>query len=103
VDLVPVLVRRELPGDAPVIAAVHAEAFAPMYPDATPVEPGLVDALRGSDAWLPPLSLVAEIDATVVGHVCVTRATLGPDRLPALGLGPLGVREATSATGWAAP
>jgi putative acetyltransferase len=94
VDLVPVLVRRELPGDAPVIAAVHAEAFAPMYPDATPVEPGLVDALRGSDAWLPPLSLVAEIDATVVGHVCVTRATLGPDRLPALGLSPLGVREA---------
>jgi putative acetyltransferase len=91
---VPVLVRRELPGDEPAVADVHAEAFAPMYPDAAPVEPGLVDALRASEAWLPPLSLVAEIEGAVVGHVCVTRATLGPDELPALGLGPLGVREA---------
>jgi putative acetyltransferase len=92
--LFPVLIRRELPGDAPVVADVHAEAFAPMYPDATPVEPGLVDALRASEAWLPPLALVAEIDGTVVGHVCVTRATIGPDELPALALGPIGVREA---------
>ena len=87
------LVRREVPGDASTVADVHAEAFAPMYPDSAPVEPGLVDALRASEAWLPPLSLVAEIDGAVVGHVCVTRATLGPDSLPALGLGPLGVRE----------
>ncbi|GAA0933206.1 N-acetyltransferase [Pseudonocardia zijingensis] len=87
------LVRRELPGDARAVAAVHADAFAPMYPGATPVEPGLVDALRADEAWLPPLSLVAEVDGEVVGHVCVTRATLGPDALPALGLGPLGVRE----------
>jgi putative acetyltransferase len=91
---VPVLVRRELPGDAPAVADVHADAFAPMYPDAAPVEPGLVDALRANEAWLPPLSLVAEIEGAVVGHVCVTRATLGPDELPALGLGPLGVRGA---------
>jgi putative acetyltransferase len=89
-----VLVRRELPGDAPAVADVHAEAFAPMYPDSAPIEPGLVDALRSSGEWLPPLSLVAEIDGVVVGHVCVTRATLGPGQLPALGLGPLGVREA---------
>jgi putative acetyltransferase len=89
-----VLVRRELPGDAPAVADVHAEAFAPMYPDGAPVEPGLVDALRASEAWLPPLALVAEVDGVVVGHVCVTRGTLGPDLLPALGLGPLGVREA---------
>jgi putative acetyltransferase len=33
------------------------------------------------------------IDGAVVGHVCVTRATLLPGDLPALGLGPLGVRE----------
>jgi putative acetyltransferase len=93
-----VLVRRELPGDVSAVAEVHTDAFAPMYPGATPVEPGLVDALRASDAWQPPLSLVAvdgdSADGAVVGHVCVTRATLGPDQLPALGLGPLGVREA---------
>jgi putative acetyltransferase len=92
-DLVPVLVRRELPGDARAVADVHADAFAPAYPDGDPVEPGLVDALRVSGAWLPRLSLVAVIDGAVVGHVCVTRATLLPGDLPALGLGPLGVRE----------
>lgn len=89
------LVRRELPGDAPAVAAVHSEAFAPMAPPGSaPVEPGLVEALRTSDAWLPPLSLVAEVDGVVVGHVCATRGTLGPDALPALGLGPIGVRSA---------
>ncbi len=49
-DLVPVLVRRELPGGAGAVADVHADAFAPAYPDGVPVVPGLVDALRGSDA-----------------------------------------------------
>lgn len=87
------LVRRERPGDEPVVTTVHAEAFAPMYPEGTPVEPGLVDALRRSDAWIPALSLVAEVDAAVVGHVCVTRATLVPDDHPVLALGPIGVRE----------
>jgi putative acetyltransferase len=90
---VPVLVRRELPGDVRAVADVHAGAFAPMYPDGEPIEPGLVDALRVSGAWLPPLALVAVADGVVVGHVCVTRATLLPGDLPALGLGPLGVRE----------
>jgi putative acetyltransferase len=88
-----VLVRRELPGDVRAVADVHADAFAPMYPDGDPVEPGIVDALRVSGAWLPPLSLVAVADGAVVGHVCVTRATLLPGDRPALGLGPLGVRE----------
>ena len=87
------LIRRETPADERVVADVHAEAFAPMYPGGEPVEPGLVEALRASAAWLPQLSLVAESGGAVVGHVCVTRATLLPGDLPALGLGPLGVRE----------
>jgi putative acetyltransferase len=91
VDRVPVLIRREVPGDEDDIQKVHAEAFAPAYPEGRPVEPGLVDALRASEAWIPALSLVAEFDGDVVGHVCVTRATLDPGDHPVLGLGPLGV------------
>jgi putative acetyltransferase len=87
------IIRRELPGDHEEIAQVHADAFAVEYPGGEPVEPGLVAALRASDAWIPALSLVAVRDEAVVGHVCCTRATLGEQRVPVLGLGPLGVRE----------
>lgn len=87
------LIRRETPADHRAVADVHSEAFAPMYPDGEPVEAELVDALRSSAAWIPQLSLVAETGGSVVGHVCATRATLLPGDLPALGLGPLGVRE----------
>ena len=77
------LIRRERPSDVPVIAGIHAAAFA------GEAEKNLVTALRASDAWLPSLSLVAEQDGRVVGHVVCTRAHVGT--VPALGLGPLGV------------
>ncbi|MFC9787401.1 GNAT family N-acetyltransferase [Rhodococcus sp. NPDC127528] len=84
------LIRREHPADIDSIAAVHRSAFADQSPPNTePVEVGLVAALRASDAWLQGLSLVAEVDGAVVGHVCLTRATLGDD--PVLALGPIGV------------
>ncbi|ADG79523.1 GCN5-related N-acetyltransferase OS=Tsukamurella paurometabola (strain ATCC 8368 / DSM / CCUG 35730 / CIP 100753 / JCM 10117 / KCTC 9821 / NBRC 16120 /NCIMB 702349 / NCTC 13040) OX=521096 GN=Tpau_2925 PE=4 SV=1 [Tsukamurella paurometabola] len=86
------LIRRELPGDIAAIAAVHRSAFAALAPPdhETPVEVGLVAALRDSSAWIPELSLVAEAAGTVVGHVCLTRGTV--DDRPVLALGPLGVR-----------
>lgn len=87
------LIRRERPGDEFAIGEVHADAFAPEYPDGRPVEPKLVDDLRRSDAWIDRLSVVAIVDGAIVGHVCCTRATLGSGDHPALGLGPLGVRE----------
>jgi putative acetyltransferase len=105
-----VLIRRERPADVDVVREVHLAAFAAvpgrddplaegddtagLPPD--PVEARLVDDLRADPgAWLPALSLVAEdADGDVVGHVVCTRATLtGPaGAVPALGLGPLGVR-----------
>lgn len=88
------LIRREVPGDEGPIHDVHAEAFAPAYPDGHPPEPGLVDALRADEGWIAALSFVAEVDGTVAGHVCCTRATLLPAGHPVLGLGPLGVRPA---------
>jgi putative acetyltransferase len=78
-----VLIRREHSADVATIAELHGAAFA------GDVEMNLVTALRASDAWLPPLSLVAEDDGRIVGHVVCTRAHVA--QTPVLGLGPLGV------------
>lgn len=83
------LIRRERPADTAAVRAVTTAAFArPETPE--PVEPGLLDGLRGCDGWLPELSFVA-VDAAgdVVGHVVCTRAHV--DGTPVLGLGPLSV------------
>ncbi|WP_066375098.1 GNAT family N-acetyltransferase [Herbidospora mongoliensis] len=83
------LIRRELPGDEAAIREVVRLAFAtPENPDT--IESPLVDELRADVGWIPALSMVAEIDGEVVGHVVCTRADLGG--APALGLGPLSVR-----------
>jgi putative acetyltransferase len=83
-----VLVRRETPADVDRIREIHRAAFG------RPAEAGLVDELRADPAaWIPALSLVAERDGDVAGHVVCTRATLGG--VPsAVGLGPLGVLPA---------
>ncbi|WP_201931855.1 GNAT family N-acetyltransferase [Nocardioides donggukensis] len=74
--------------DRPGIHAVHVAAFG--RPGVSVVaEAGLVDALRADGDAVPALSLVAEADGTVVGHVVCSRAHI--DSRPALGLGPLGV------------
>ncbi|MGW0182385.1 GNAT family N-acetyltransferase [Nocardia sp. NPDC003345] len=93
------LIRRERAVDAPAIAAVHRSAFAPHYAPggfaagtADPGEPpeiALVQRLRSDPAWIPTLSMVAVAHESVVGHVCVTRATVGP--FPVLALGPIGI------------
>ncbi|MBB5805476.1 putative acetyltransferase [Saccharothrix ecbatanensis] len=79
------LIRRETPADVEAIHAVTEAAFA--------ARPGgeawLVGALRADVGWIPALSLVAEVDGAVVGHVVCTRASVGGSA--ALGLGPLSV------------
>lgn len=90
------LIRAERPSDVDAIRAVHTEAFASAS-RGVPVEVGLVDALRASDAWLPALSLVAIDDGTVVGHVVCTRAHVAGQ--PVLALGPIGVLPARQRSG----
>jgi putative acetyltransferase len=85
------LLCRERPGDVAAIAAVHRLAFARTeISSSDPPEVALVSNLRGSEAWIPALSIVAEVDSEVVGHVVCSRAMIA-DRFPVLGLGPLGV------------
>ncbi|GAB3795089.1 N-acetyltransferase [Micromonospora zhanjiangensis] len=67
-----------------------ARAFA--RPDAgEPAEPGLVDALRATPAWLPELSIVAEAAGEIVGYALLSRVFVEPGRVPALALGPVAV------------
>ncbi|WP_280497401.1 GNAT family N-acetyltransferase [Nocardia asiatica] len=106
------LIRRERADDAAAIAAVHRSAFAPRYaraehPDgvgapgghdsADPPEVGLVARLRSDEGWIPTLSLVAIEHDGVVGHLCLTRAAVGP--FPVLALGPIGVLAGHQGTG----
>jgi putative acetyltransferase len=58
-----VSVRCERPGDEEAIRHVTELAFG------RSAEADLVEALRGSDAWLPGFSLVADADSEIVGHV----------------------------------
>jgi putative acetyltransferase len=85
-------VRQETEDDYDAIRRVHMEAFARSGLTAPrPPEVALVDELRASPAFIPELSLVADNGHLVVGHVIATRATLGPEASPVLGLGPLAV------------
>ena len=84
------LIRREVAGDAEVIHAVTAAAFA-QPGEGVPAEAALVDWLRACPAWIPELSLVAlDPDGEVVGHVVCSRGTVAG--APVLALGPLSVR-----------
>jgi len=92
------VVRREQPTDHEAVAEVHADAYARRDHTGPPGEVALVDALRRSNAYVFGLSLVAEVDGEMVGHVLASRATVD-GRYPALALAPLGVRRDHQATG----
>ena len=80
-----ITIREEQPGDAPAIRRVILEAFA------GPAEADLVDKLRANGKFR--LSLVAELDGQVVGHILFTVVAIeDADPCPrALGLAPLAV------------
>ncbi|WP_189704369.1 GNAT family N-acetyltransferase [Streptomyces anandii] len=82
--------REELPGDRQDVREVHLRAFG----DHGPVVAGLVGSLRDMVTPENGLSLVAEQDGEVAGHVMFTRSLLdAPRRLVDVRvLGPLGVR-----------
>ena len=67
-EMADILVREEKPGDYETIHTVEAEAFG------RPEEADLVDALRAHGVLA--LSIVAEIDGAVVGHIAFSPATI---------------------------
>lgn len=83
-----VLIRQETSADRRSIFALHNAAF-PTADGSVAAEARLVDELHAAGDVVTGLSLVAEIDGDVVGHVLGSRAHI--DEHPSLGLGPLGV------------
>jgi putative acetyltransferase len=81
-----VKIRDEQPGDASAILAVNEAAFG------RPDEARLVDALRADGAAI--VSLVAEIESEVVGHILFSEVTLDPPRavVDVIALAPVAVK-----------
>lgn len=81
-------VRQERGTDHAVVYAVVKTAFASAeHSDGN--EQDLVTALRDSGSFVPELSLVAEEDAKIVGHILFTKADVGGHTV--LALAPLSV------------
>ena len=82
------VIRQEQPSDYKIIHKVVKKAFeSTEHSDGNEQE--LVIMLRKSEAYIPELSLVAEIDSSIVGHIMFTRAKVGDESV--LALAPLSV------------
>ena len=68
------VLRAERPGDATAIAGLHARAFGGEE------ESQLVEAIRRSDRYVPGLSIVAEIEGHLVGHLLLSHVDLVDER-----------------------
>ena len=83
------LLRQETPADYEAVYWLIAEAFATAeHTDGN--EQDLVMALRKSAAFIPELSIVAEIDGELAGYILFTKAKVGDDEV--LVLAPLAVK-----------
>ena len=85
-------IREEQKNDYPIIYKVVELAFKGMeFSDQT--EHFLVDRLRLTDAYIPQLSLVAELNGEIVGHIMFTKAEIISDDniVPSLILAPVSV------------
>ena len=80
-------IRDERPGDEPAIFAVNEAAFG------RPDEARLVDALRNAGAAI--VSLVAEVDGEIVGHILFSEVKLDPPR-PVIDMVGLGAGRGTA-------
>jgi putative acetyltransferase len=90
----PVIIRPEEPRDYAGVAAVVEAAFG------QPDEARLVEALRRAGHAAPELTLIAEVDGEIVGHVMQSYVTLrGDEDRRVLALAPLAVTPARQRDG----
>ena len=85
------LIRQETEKDYSRVYELIKTAFAAAE-HSNGNEQDLVSALRKGAAFVPQLSLVAEIDGQIVGHILYTEAMVGRDTV--LALAPLSVSPA---------
>jgi putative acetyltransferase len=83
--ILPVTIRNELSEDAPTIRLLNEVAFGGI------VEAGIVDAIRNNCS--SALSLVAEVDGHIVGHILFSPATVASadGDVEGMGLAPMAV------------
>jgi len=82
------MIRTETPADAKAIEEVTLTAFTGLFSD-NPTEHLIVNSLREADAL--SLSLVAEKDAGIVGHIAFSVVTVDGVDIGWYGLGPISV------------
>lgn len=89
------IIRQEQAKDRQTVHNVIELAFRAME-DSDHSEQFLVDKLRQTDAFIPELSLVAESDGTIIGHILLTKVKIvsGDNTFPSLGLAPVSVLPA---------
>lgn len=81
-------IRKETPNDYPAVYLVIKSAFeSAEHADGN--EQDLVVALRKGKAYIPELSIVAEIEGKIVGHIMFTKAIIEDKTV--LALAPLSV------------
>jgi predicted N-acetyltransferase YhbS len=88
----PIHIRQEQPSDYPAVFALVEQAFRDLkISDHT--EQYLVERLRKSDAFIPELSLVAEDNGKIVGHILLTKLKIqnGQQEFESLSLAPVAV------------
>ena len=83
-----ILIRDEQPADIPVISEVTLAAFESME-ISNHTEQFIVEALRAAHALV--ISLVAEIEGRVVGHIAFSPVTMSDGTKEWYGLGPVSV------------
>ena len=90
-----VIVRAEVPEDVRAIDVVNLSAFQ------GEAEARLVSAIRGSAEFIPDLSLVAELNGRIVGHLLLSKVKLqhGNGSKTVLALGPMSVVPSQSHRG----
>lgn len=82
------LIRNETPEDHSVISQVTIEAFRPLGFEILN-EPYIIEALRAAGALT--ISLVAEIDHRVIGHIAFSPVTVSDGTPGWFALGPVSV------------